>query len=151
MTLLDVNILIYAHREDQADHEYFRLRLEALVREAPSIGLTPLTAGGFMRIVTRPNFPNGPTPLAQALAVVESLMQQPNVHWAPPGRRHWELLASLCRARNASGKAVADAQHAAIAIEHGGLWVSRDRDFEPLRAHGLRFERWEPREDAAKG
>jgi len=32
MILFDVNILIYAHREDQADHGYFREKLESRVR-----------------------------------------------------------------------------------------------------------------------
>jgi hypothetical protein len=35
-----------------------------------AFGLTPLIAGGFVRVVTSANFPNGPTPLAQALALV---------------------------------------------------------------------------------
>ncbi|MCM0640528.1 PIN domain-containing protein [Cellulomonas wangsupingiae] len=35
----------------------------------------------------------------------------------------------LCRAADARGNLVADAQHAAVAIEHGATWVSQDRDF----------------------
>jgi hypothetical protein len=38
---------------------------------------------------------------------------------------------------------VADAQHAAIAIEHAATWISRDRDFHQFTAHGLVWEKWE--------
>ncbi|MCF7675184.1 MAG: PIN domain-containing protein [Akkermansiaceae bacterium] len=144
MILFDVNVLIYAHREDQVDHEYFRRKLEVVVHRATSFGMSPLVATGFVRIVTHPKFPNGPTPLPQALAVVESLMQQPNAHWIAPGKRHWELLADLCRRTHTTGKSVADAQHAAVAIEHACTWVSRNRDFSRFVAEGLRFERWSP-------
>ncbi|MCX6879303.1 MAG: PIN domain-containing protein [Verrucomicrobia bacterium] len=144
MILFDVNVLIYAHREDQVDHHFFRQKVEAVVRQEFPFGMSPLVAAGFVRIVTHPRFPNGPTPLAQALAVVDSLMQSPNAHWIAPGNRHWELLATLCRATLATGKSVADAQHAAIAVEHACTWVSRDRDFFKFVAEGLRFEWWSP-------
>lgn len=144
MMLFDVNVLIYAHREDQADHVFFRERLEAIIWQGEPFGMSPLVAAGFLRIVTHCRFPNGPTPLVQALSVVDSLMQQPNAQWVSPGRRHWELVSSLCRATRAAGKAVADAQHAAIAIEHACTWVSRDQDFHAFESEGLRFERWSP-------
>jgi len=144
MILFDVNVLIYAHREDQVDHPYFRQKVETVVRQNVPFGMSPLVAAGFIRVVTQPKFPNGPTPLAQALATIESLMQRPNAHWISPGRRHWELLAGLCRTTLATGKSVADAQHAAIAVEHACTWVSRDRDFCKFEAEGLRFEWWSP-------
>jgi hypothetical protein len=142
--LFDVNILVYAHREDQELHAFYRARLEATVSGTPSFGLTPLVAGGFVRVVTGANFPNGPTPLSQALAVVDSLMERPNSHWVNPGQRHWELVSALCRSTRRDGKGVADAQHAAIAIEHACTWISRDKDFLSFAKHGLRFEHWAP-------
>ncbi len=144
MKLFDVNILIYAHREDQTHHAFYRGKLEGALQGHESVGLSPLAAAGFVRIVTHPGFPNGPTPLAQALAVVEAFLQAPNAHWVLPGRRHWEILSMLCRATQCRGKLVADAQHAAIAIEHACVWVSRDEDFNAFQAHGLRFEPWRP-------
>ena len=51
--------------------------------------------------------------------------------------RHWELVARLCREADARGNLVADAQHAAVAIENGATWVSLDRDF--ARFPGLRW------------
>lgn len=144
MNLFDVNILVYSHREDQQHHLWFRERLEGFIGEGHPFGLTPLTAGGFIRIVTQPTFPNGPTPLPQALAVIESLSAHPNFHWILPGRRQWELFADLCRRTRATGKQVADAQHAAHAIEHAATWITRDNDFESFTPHGLLWQRWEP-------
>jgi toxin-antitoxin system PIN domain toxin len=142
--LFDVNILIYAHREDQEHHGYYHSRLQAAIAQAPAFGVTPFVAGGFVRIVTQDRFPNGPTPLPQALAVIESLMQLPHSHWITPGARHWELVSSLCRASRLIGKGVADAQHAAVAIEHACTWISGDTDFRVFEKQGLRFDCWQP-------
>ena len=144
MIAFDVNILVYAHREDQLDHAYYRARVQRMINGQIPFGLSPLVAGGFMRIVTNPRFPNGPTPLPQALAVIDALMGQANAHWLLPGKRHWELVSRLCRTTQANGKAVADAQHAAIAIEHACTWASRDIDFFKFQSEGLRFEHWTP-------
>ncbi|MGA0334482.1 MAG: PIN domain-containing protein, partial [Kiritimatiellia bacterium] len=71
--------------------------------------------------------------------VIEGLMERPNSHWIFPGQKHWDLMASLCRNHACKGKMVADAQHAAIAIEHAATWVSRDQDFFRFESDGLRF------------
>ena len=42
------------------------------------------------------------------------------------------------------GKLVADAQHAAVALEHGCTLVTRDADFEVFRSTGLRLEILQP-------
>jgi hypothetical protein len=144
MTLFDVNVLIYAHRVDQAHHDFYRRFLEDLVNGSEAFGLSPLIAVGFVRIVTNPKFPRGPTPLAQAVAVVESLSALGHCIWAPPGRRHWELTRDLCNKCACTGKAVADAQHAAVAIEHASEWITRDQDFKRFVPHGLKLRILEP-------
>jgi toxin-antitoxin system PIN domain toxin len=144
MKLFDVNILIYAHRGDQLHHDYYRMRLEETLAGPEACGLSIAVASGFLRIVTQPNFPNGPTPLPQALAVIETLTAPGCCQWVHPGSRHWSMVAELCRQTNTSGKGVSDATHAALAIEHGCTWVSRDHDFRRFAPHGLRWENWCP-------
>lgn len=144
MKLFDVNVLVYAHRVDQAHHEFYRDYVEALVNGSESFGLSPLTAVGFLRIVTHSRFPNGPTPLAQAVSVIESLVALPHCIWTPPGERNWELTRELCMKCACSGKQVVDAQYAAIAIEHACEWVTRDQDFLRFAALGLKVEMLEP-------
>lgn len=143
MKLFDTNILIYAHRADQLHHEFYRTRLEETLAAPEVCGLTAAVATGFVRIVTQPNFPNGPTPLPQALAVIEALVSPGGCQWVHPASRHWSLVADLCRHTRTAGKAVSDASHAATAIEHGCTWVSRDTNFRRFTRYGLRWECWE--------
>jgi len=63
-------------------------------------------------------------PQASALEVIDRLRQAPGCRWQLPGERQWEIVSRLCRKSNVSGKQVADAQHAALAIEHGCRWVT---------------------------
>ena len=144
MKLFDVNILIYAHRQDQTHHAFYRSRLESMINGPDAFGLSTLVAAAFLRIVTHRGFPNGPTPLSQALAVVESMANLPHCYWINPGSRHWQLLAELCRSSQCTGKHVSDAQHAAVAIENACTWVTRDEDFSSFTRHGLRLELLEP-------
>ena len=144
MKLFDVNILVYAHRGDQTHHDFYRSHLESMINGPDTFGLSTLVAGGFVRIVTHARVPNGPTPLSQALSVVESIAGLPHCYWINPGPRHWQLLAELCRASQCTGKSVSDAQHAAVAIENACTWVTRDEDFTAFARHGLRLELLEP-------
>ena len=144
MRLFDVNILIYAHRQDQSHHAFYRERLESMINGSESFGLSTLVAAGFLRIVTHAGFPNGPTPLSQALSVIESMASLPNCYWINPGALHWQLLAELCRSARCTGKQVADAQHAAVAIENACTWVTRDEDFTSFTKRGLRLEILQP-------
>lgn len=144
MTTFDVNVLIYAHRADQLHHDFYRKFVETLAAGSRPFGLSILTAVGFVRIVTHPNFPNGPTPLPQAVSVIESLSQLAHCRWLVPGRKNWEITRDLCAKCGTAGKLVADAQHAAIAIEHAVEWVTRDTDFRRFERHGLRLRVLEP-------
>jgi toxin-antitoxin system PIN domain toxin len=133
----DVNVLVYAHRSDEAVHEPYREWLEALVNQPVPFGLSWLVLGGFVRIVTNRRIYSEPTPLPAALAIIESLLDRPNCRPLAPTAEHWAHFSALCRATKAAGKLVADAQHAAVAIEHGCTWVSRDGDFARFAPHGL--------------
>ena len=144
MKLFDVNVLVYAHRRDQPDDDFYRDCLEDHINGTDAFALSVLVAAGFVRIVTQSRFPGGPTPLAQALATIDSLAGLDHCHWVGPGRRHWELVAGLCRQCGSQGKLVADAAHAAVAIEHSCRWVTRDSDFQVFAAHGLQLEVLEP-------
>jgi toxin-antitoxin system PIN domain toxin len=76
-------------------------------------------------------------PLDDALGYVEAIRQHPRVVPLRPGVRHWDLFADLCRRGTVRGNLVADAYHAALAIESGAEWVTTDRDF--ARFPGLRW------------
>jgi toxin-antitoxin system PIN domain toxin len=139
MLLPDVNVLIYAHRADETVHDAYRVWLEALVSSVEPFAMSLLTIVGFVRIVTnRRIFPDA-TPLPLALGVIDALVARPNCRVVGPGPDHWQHVASLCRATGATAKLVADAQHAAVALENGCTLVSRDHDFGRFEPAGLRW------------
>jgi uncharacterized protein len=140
MLMPDVNILVYAHRTEEPAHAAYRTWLEELVNGPEPFALTPLTVVGFVRVVTNRKIFPVPTPIAGALGVIDDLAQQANCRWITPGANHWQEVARLCRATSASGKLVADAAHAALAISGGCSLVTRDADFAKFAPHGLRWK-----------
>jgi len=144
MIMPDVNVLIYAHRTDEPAHLFYREWLERVANSGLPFGLSALTAVAFVRIVTHPRFHNAPTPLTSALEVMDRLRENEGCRWLLPGERHWELTTALCRKTGVTGKSIADAQHAAVAIEHGCRWITRDADFAQFERHGLQWELLEP-------
>ena len=137
MVLPDVNVLVYAHREDAAHHAACRAWLEGVVNGNESYGLSELVLSGFVRVVTHPRVFSKPSPLADALEFAEQLRAQPNCVPVAPGRRHWDIFRALCVNAGAKGNLVPDAFLAALAIEAGCEWITTDRDFS--RFDGLRW------------
>ncbi|HSI96855.1 MAG TPA: type II toxin-antitoxin system VapC family toxin [Gaiellaceae bacterium] len=133
----DVNVLVYAHREDLAEHQGCRRWLDTTLASDAAFGLSELVLSGFLRIVTHPRVFKTPTPLGEAMAFTEALRSQPNCVRVQPGARHWEIFERLCRESGAKGNVVADAYLAALAIESGCEWVTTDRDYS--RFTGLRW------------
>ena len=126
---MDVNVLVYAHRRDAADHAEYRQWLEATIDSEAAYGLSDLVLSGFMRVVTHPRVFEAPTSLADASRFIAQLRDRPNRVFIAPGPHHWEIFTRLCEAAGAKGNLVADAFLAAVAIEHGCEWISTDRDF----------------------
>ena len=137
MLLVDVNILVFAYREDAPDHGRFRRWLEGLLSSDSSFGISELVLSGFLRVVTHPRVFDPPSPLGHALEFTEVLRLQPNCVPVTPGPRHWEIFTRLCRESEARGNLVPDAYLAALAIESGCEWITTDRDFS--RFPGLRW------------
>jgi len=137
MILADVNVLVYAHREDAADHARCRSWLEDQMASESAFGVSELILSGFLRIVTNPRVFATPTPIDLALAAVDTVRDRPNAVSISPGPRHWSIFTGLCRSAGAKGNLVPDAYLAALAIESGSEWVTTDRDY--ARFPGLRW------------
>jgi toxin-antitoxin system PIN domain toxin len=133
MVLLDVNVLVYAHREDTLDHARYLDYLTALAESQGPFGVSELVLSGFLRVVTHPKVFSKPTPLSQAIAFTDALRAQPNCVVHVPGSRHWELFIALCQEAGAKGNQIPDAYHAALAIESGSEWITTDRGFGRFR------------------
>lgn len=137
MLLIDVNVLVYAHRQDAPNHPAFRRWLEAVMQSDRAYGISDIVLSGFLRVVTHPRVFKTPTPLNQAIAFTQDVRDQPNCVVVEPGRRHWDIFTRLCRNAAARGNLVADAYLAALAIESGCEWITTDRDYS--RFEGLRW------------
>ncbi len=137
MVLIDVNILVYAHRQDVPNHSAWRRWLEGVMQSDEAYGMSDLVLSGFLRVVTHPRVFKTPTPMNQALAFARDVREQPNCLSIDPGARHWDIFTRLCRTAGARGNLVPDAYLAALAIESGCEWVTTDRDYS--RFPGLRW------------
>jgi uncharacterized protein len=137
MQLCDVNVLVYAHREDVLDHEQYRTWLEDLINGPEAYGVSDQVLSGFVRVATHPRVFDPPSPLEQVLDFADRIRSQPNAVSLAPGPRHWGLFVELCRNCEARGNLVPDAWLAALAIESGSEWITTDRDFS--RFKGLRW------------
>jgi toxin-antitoxin system PIN domain toxin len=127
--LIDVNVLVYAHRQDSPGHHAYRRWLEAVLASDQAYGMTDIVVSGFLRVVTHPRVFKTPSPMARALAFANQVRERPNCVRLSPGPRHWDIFMRLCRLAGVKGNLVPDAYLAALAIEHGCEFVTTDRDY----------------------
>jgi hypothetical protein len=129
MILCDVNIFVYAYRDDSPSHLRAKEWLESCIAADAPIGLSETVLSGFLRVVTHPRIFQKPTPIIDALKFADMLRLLPNSVRVAPGERHWDIFEKLCKTTKAAGNLVADAWLAALAIESGCEWISSDSDY----------------------
>lgn len=137
MKLLDVNILVHAHREDSERHREMREWLETALDQPEGVAVSDLALSGCLRVITHLKVFKQPTPLPVALQFIESLRNLDNLRVIAPGEKHWAIFVGLCRKAEARGNLVPDAYLAALAVETGCEWITLDRGF--ARFQGLRL------------
>jgi uncharacterized protein len=135
--LADINVLVYAHRQDLPQHDRLSAWLGEEVESGRSFGLCDTSLTGFLRVVTNGRIFTNPTPLGEALLSIEELREQPGAVHLSPGSRHWGIFTELCSTVGARANDIPDAYLAALAIESGSELVTADRGFG--RFPGLRW------------
>ena len=138
MILLDANLLIYAHYLNSEFHDASRVWFEKILATPEPIALSWATILAFLRITTSPSALISPLLLPEAIAIIEDLLHRPQVLILHPGDRHWSVLQRLLTSGQAIGNLTSDAHLAALALEHGALLCTTDRDF--ARFPGLHWE-----------
>jgi predicted nucleic acid-binding protein len=73
--------------------------------------------------------PGGRFTLAEAMAIIDAWLEQPNLRMLAPGEHHRALFRQMALDGQASGSPITDAQLAALTVEHGGVLYTNDRDF----------------------
>ena len=129
MFLLDVNVVLAAHRQDHPHHALARGWIDELLASRAPFAVPVSVWASFVRLSTNRRVFAVPTPRAEAFAFVRALREQPAHLTLAPGPRHLALLERLCEEGDASGDLVPDAVLAAVAVEHDCDLVTFDRDF----------------------
>jgi toxin-antitoxin system PIN domain toxin len=138
MQMPDVNVLVYAHREEASGHSRYARWLSNLATGAEPFALSELVLHGFLRVVTNARIFEPPSSLTEGLRFLDGLIARPGCRVLRPGPDHWTIFRGLCEGGRLKEKIIADAAHAAVAIESGCEWVTADTDFARF-APGLRW------------
>jgi len=127
--LLDVNVLLALLDSDHVDHARARRWLETEIRYGWAS--CAITQNGFVRIISQPRYPS---PVSPALAL-ERLARASSTEY----HQFWPCSVSLTGEHVVDGsrlhgsRQVTDAYLLALAVTHGGRFVTFDRSI-PLSA-----------------
>jgi len=137
MTVIDVNILLYAYDSASTLHIKAREWIEETFSSTSVVGLPWQTIIAFVRIATNPRLQGRRFTTEEAIGIVQTWIDQPNVHLLGPGEGHWQILSDLLINGQVRGPIATDAELAALTVEYGGILNTTDRDF--ARFPGLRW------------
>lgn len=129
LLLLDVNLVVAAHRDDHPHFAAVGDWFQGVLAGSEPFSVPTVVWASFLRLVTNRRIFNPPTPPAEAFAFLEATCAQPHHLLLGPGTQHLRLLRQVCEAADATGDLVSDAVIAAIALEHRCIVASLDRDF----------------------
>ncbi len=135
MALLDVNILVAAHRADHPWHTQCRQVLDGELRAG--FASCAHIRNGFLRLVTHPTGFSPPTPMAIAVQAWAAWQQRPQYILLADTAATWQCFADLCQRYSAAGNAVYDLHLASLALTHDRVLMSSDVGF--ARIAGLRW------------
>jgi len=125
----DLNVLLYALREESERHVKFRRWMEDLLDgDQPVVLFEPVLAG-VLRIGTHPKIYKTPTPRSIIEKFIDDILSSSVALQLRAGERHWGLFLELCRRSDCKGSLIQDAYLAALALEQNCKWITTDRDF----------------------
>lgn len=138
MFLMDVNGLIYAHREDTPDHLAYREWLESIINGNAAYGYSELVLSGFLRVVTHPRVFEIPSALPSAVLFANQIRDGQGAVCLAPGPMHWKIFLECMEQIDAKGNDIPDAYHAALAMEWNCSWVTTDKGFKRFKGLKVR-------------
>lgn len=130
MILPDVNILIYAHNEDDERFERANAWFQQIMTSASRVCFCWETVNGFVRISTSHKAMPNPLAMKKAFSVVEDWLTSPNALFLEPVTDHFTRLRQIAQNADAKGPLFTDAILATFAITHNATVASTDRDFK---------------------
>jgi toxin-antitoxin system PIN domain toxin len=133
MFLMDVNVLVYAYREDVAHHQACHRWLESTVNSPKAFGYSEMVMNGFLRVVTHPKVFETPSDLSSAMRFVNQVRHAQNAVCIMPSTRHWQIFTDCLLQIDARGNDVSDAYLAALTLEWNCQWVTMDKGFKRFK------------------
>lgn len=137
MLLLDVNVLVYAMREDDDRHDVCLRWLATVLEGAETVGIADVAVAGLLRIATNHRIFVRPSSPGDVFDFVHDVLGAPAAMLVRAGDRHLAVFEKLVRDGNIKGPDATDAYFAALALENGATFVTHDRGF--ARYPGLRL------------
>lgn len=125
----DVNVLLYALREESDRHTEYREWLETSLNGAEPVALFEPILAAVLRIGTHPGVYRTPTPAAAMNGFIDGCLEGPAAIRLRADQQHLDIFRDLCRRADCRGNLVQDAYLAALALEHNVTFVTTDRDF----------------------
>ena len=125
----DVNLLIYAHHEEDPRHDAAIAWWSGLLNGTERIGLPWAVVSGFVRVITTRRMMLSPLPVTAAMEFVNGWFDHRHVVPINPGSDHFILFRRNLEAAGVGGNLVPDAHIAALAMEYQAEVHSSDSDF----------------------
>ena len=129
MISLDVNVLVYAFRQDSVKHEECRDWLSKQIRNRNGLVLIDIVLVGFLRICTHSKIFREPSSISEATNFLTVMISNPNVTLTSSTPETWHMFSRILDKTNVQGNKISDAWLAAIAMERNLTLISTDSDF----------------------
>jgi len=136
--IVDVNLLLYAVDARAPQHRRARQWWERLVTGDEAVGLPWMVLIAFLRVSTHPRIFAAPLDARDAVLRVDRWLSLEPVRVVREKEDHWDALRRLIADNGSAGNRANDAHLAAMAMTHGAVLCSADRDFGRFR--GLKWE-----------
>ena len=135
MILLDVNVLVRAHRTDYPGGPETLEWLEQALASPEGVAVWDSVLISAYRVLTLPLHVREADALERAMAFLQEVRDASVVVGA--GNKYWNIARHLIESVHATGNLVTDAAVAAVSIENGCRLATFDRDFS--RFPGLQW------------
>lgn len=134
----DANLLLYAVNEDSPFFTQAKHFVESCAQSADTWYLCWSVIHAFLRIATHPKIMDRPLQPAEAVAVVDQILQLPNVQTiGEDNPRFWDIYKNEVTAAYLRGSALSDAIICSTMKANGVSTIyTKDRDF--LRFTGIK-------------
>jgi len=123
---VDTNILVYAHRQELAQHGAALDVLTKLAEGDAPWGIPVFCLAELVRVATHARLFDPPYSADEACTAIDRLLESPSLRVLQPGQRFMPLFLAAVRV----GNLVFDAQIVAVCREAGvSRFLTEDRDF----------------------